>query len=371
MHLKRFKTNTEAKTVDKLFNAVKIEKELNIGTSLPPDTGPFNLGSPHHLADFACNRYTFNPQKATEYKPETPSQQEAAQTEKGKEKPSAKTVQKATADTPKSRQLTIEETRTKRIVIRPDDDLEDIISEAATPQDRRRSYAEIYKEQQKQRGAVTSSSARDVFAFDSQTNSPGTEKLNRAMQMSLKSFEEEEIQRKEQEQLDLALAQSMKETDESWDVPMEESVGEKRKRSPEPHVNGVVSTDGPAASPKRPAKRKHREEKEKGESAATSTGEASKGTEGGFNSLERSPRQTTVLFSDSGDEPVEPDEPYDARYALRCIVSHRGKAAAAGHYVADVFDAVAQKWENFNDAHVMDVRYHQSNASTHVKHNQF
>jgi len=37
VHLKRFKANTETKTVDKLFNAVKIEKELNIGTYLPPD----------------------------------------------------------------------------------------------------------------------------------------------------------------------------------------------------------------------------------------------------------------------------------------------------------------------------------------------
>lgn len=227
----------------------------------------------------------------------------------------------------------------------------------------------------------------------------------RAKRDSMKTYKEEKLKRQEEDELALALAASLEDiqpvffSEENDDSKGLGAVSDQQQMAEESTQanNEIVSTTSSKRTDKQgedcdggPTKRKlkwrgqasigreTKRRKGKERTGHDRTGEVlekeqeedkeeeeegreeeryNKGNEENLDSLTKSSRRATLVYLDTEqeDELDEPDEQYDSRYKLDCIVSHEGSGASAGHYVAHVFDYSIKKWKKYDDSIVTEV----------------
>lgn len=127
----------------------------------------------------------------------------------------------------------------------------------------------------------------------------------------MKSHDEEELERKEQEEIDFAIALSIQEDQED--------------RAKRKAINSLFE-----------------DETLVGESTTTSTSS-------------HSLRTSHIFMGDDDSDWQGPDEPCSPIYHLRSMVIHWGVKASMGHYTAYVYNPDLDQWKEYNDDKVSEI----------------
>lgn len=314
LHLKRFKPlPTDIFTIRKLQDMVRLNKTIDLGfccdrrTFDPFAPGPLNL--PSHDAAFSPTSRSpsssHSPSSAPSPSPSSPFSTSVASVKSSEFKvpaPHSKVVVPPTSSFP---------TGGAKGGERIDDDLSTIIEGSLANNKRQRT----------QSSDSTSTSTNGTKLSEE-------EMMARALKESEMTFaaveqaKEEERIRKEQEELDMAIALSLEEGQDD-----EQRVSMKRKRS-------TNATEHPLSSERVP----------------TETTRASHAA---------SPLRVSRIFDDDAADQQEWREPRDkcnALYHLRSIVVHWGAKASMGHYTSYVHNPTSGQWKEYNDDRVYELK---------------